>query len=71
MDVANYNLNQSKNIEEFEKIVIKTSDEFELAQLPIRTLLVYLGYKVDPNIDPNAAVVQEAPKKGGPAKKPA
>ncbi|KAL4445680.1 hypothetical protein ABPG74_006231 [Tetrahymena malaccensis] len=68
LDVNNFNLNQCKNIAEFEETIIKTSDEFELSLLPVRTILVGLGYKVDPNIEINNAPVQEAPKKGGPKK---
>ena len=71
LEISNYDLANSKLIEGFELSVVKTSDEYEQLHLVDRTLLVNLGYKVDPNIEPTGAVQQEAPKKGGAAKKPA
>jgi len=71
LEISNYDLANSKLIEGFEVSVVKTSDEYEQLRLADRTLLVNLGYKVDPNIEPTGAVQQEAPKKGGAGKKPA
>lgn len=66
LNIANFSIENSKNIEEFERTVIKYSDEFERHLLIHRTLLVNLGYKVDSLLSPGTSTL--APE---PAKKPA
>lgn len=64
LEIANFDLKNSKVIQQFEIVVIKASDDFEAKELSTLLVLASLGYKVNA-VAPVAAVVANEQKKGG------